>query len=204
MKRLLLIAGLVVSASRAEETAANKTIDAVSGLKGFSSAPKCPIGTHAVASQGLQPYRCLRDDVYRTYKLGGEMSFEYPHGFSPRDGWKEDVPTISFTLDTAAAGKPVMITITKVEHAHPAYIDLEGALAKDKDWQDAKDGGSISIAGISSRLTFVAGESKTVYVPLSQDDYYTIVYSAPAETYAAHLHAFEHLLKTLWVSRRES
>ncbi len=199
-----MIAGLVLSASRADETVPKQTIEAASGLKGFSSAPKCPIGTHAVASRGLQPYRCLRDDLYRSYKLGGEMSFEYPRGFEPRDGWKEDVPTISFTLDSAAAGKPVMITITKIEHAQPAYIDLEGALAKDKDWQDAKDGGSVTIAGIASRLTFVAGESKTAYVPLAQDNYYTIVYSAPAEAYGVHLAAFEHLLKTLRLSRRES
>jgi hypothetical protein len=204
VKALLIVAGLVLSSVRADEADPKKTIGAIGGLKGFASTPKCPVGTHAVASRGLQPYRCERDAPYLSYTLVGEMSFEYPRDFQPLDGWKEDVPTVSFTLNSKAAGKPVTITITKIERAQAAYIDLEAALAKDKDWQDAKDGGTVTIAGIASRTTFVVGESKTAYVPFSKDDYYTIVYSAPAEAYAAHIGAFEHLLKTLRLTGRSS
>mgnify|MGYP001594886141 FL=1 len=153
MKELLFVAGLIAAPARAGE------VGALSGLKGFPTAPKCPSGTRAVASSGLQPYRCVREAPYLSYTLAGEMSFEYPRNFQPLDGWKEDVPTISFTLDSKSAGKPVMITITKVERAQAAYIGLEAALAKDKDWQDAEDGGTLTVAGIASRLTFVAGET---------------------------------------------
>ena len=201
-----------------------KGFGAVAGPQGFKARPKCPRGTRAVAStDGLQRYRCVRvlagktdpdllpmaqparvlgEDSYRLYTVPAEMSFEYPLVLQPRDGWKEEVPTLSFTFDDGSPGKPVMITITKVGPTQPAFIDLDTAVGKDKEWQNAKDGGSMRVAGIQARLTVVAGESQTAYVPLAAGAYYAIVYSAPVESYGAHLGSFHRLLKTMKLTRR--
>lgn len=172
----------------------------------------CPPGKRKVRTNDpLAPFQCIAqssrvqsigEDAYRRYAVPAEMSFEYPRMLQPRDGWKEEVPTLSFTLDDGRPGKPVMITITKVEPSQPTFIDLDSALAKDKEWQGAKDGGSVPVAGVKARVTFVSGESKTAYIPLAADAYYAVVYSAPVESYDLYLGAFNRLLKTLKLTRR--
>lgn len=172
----------------------------------------CPPGKRKVrTADPLNPYQCiaqssrvtkLGEDSYRRYNVPAEMSFDYPRMLQPRDGWKEEVPTLSFTLDDGSPGKPVMITITKVEPSQPTYVDLEAAAAKDKDWQGAKDGGVVPVAGVKARVTFVSGESKTAYIPLAGDAYYAVVYSAPVESYDVYLSAFNRLLKSMKLTRR--
>lgn len=172
----------------------------------------CPPGKRKVrTSDPLNPYQCvaqsariktISEDAYRRYSVPAELSFEYPRMLQPRDGWKEDVPTLSFTLDDGSPGKPVMITITKVEPSQPTYMDIETAAGKDKDWQGAKDGGLVPVAGIRARVTFVSGESKTAYVPLPHDAYYAVVYSAPVESYDLYLGAFNRMLRTMKITRR--
>jgi len=158
----------------------------------------------------LNPFRCvaqssriktISEDSYRRYSVPAELSFEYPRMLVPRDGWKEDVPTLSFTLDDGSPGKPVTITITKVEPSQPTFIDIGTAVDKDKDWQGAKDGGMVPVAGVKARITFVSGESKSAYIPLPADAYYTVVYSAPVESYDVYLGAFNRLLKTMKITR---
>jgi len=172
----------------------------------------CPPGKRKVrTTDPLNPYQCvaqstrvrvITEDAYRRYAVPNELSFDYPRMLLPRDGWKEDVPMLSFTLDDGSPGKPVMITITKVEPSQPTFVDLEGAIAKDKDWQGAKDGGMVPVAGRKARITFVSGESKTAYVPLPHDAYYSIVYSAPVESYDAYLSAFNRVLKSMKLTGR--
>ena len=145
--------------------------------------------------------KTISEDAYRRYTVPAELSFEYPRMLQPRDGWKEDVPTLSFTLDDGSPGKPVTITITKVEPSQPTFIDIEAAAAKDKEWASAKDGGLVPVAGVKARVTFVSGESKTAYVPLPADAYYAVVYSAPVESYDLYLSAFNRLLKTMKIVR---
>ncbi len=171
----------------------------------------CPAGKRKVRTNDpLRPYQCvtqatrmakISEDSYRRYSVPAEMSFEYPRMLQPRDGWKEDVPTLSFTLDDGSPGKPVSITITKIMPSQPTYIDMAAAITKDKEWQGAKDGGNVPVAGVKAPVTFVAGESKTAYVALAGDQYYTIVYSAPVEVYENYLAAFNRLLKTMKLVR---
>lgn len=233
----------------------------IAGPRGFKENPRCPRGTRAVLSEGLQKHRCVRaargdaepelapmtgfqkasalepggdekcppgkiwmrtNDVlrphqcvakaglkrvpgaeaYRRYTVPAEMSFEYPRALQPRDGWTEEVPTLSFTHDSGLPGKPVTITITKVAPSQPTYIDIEGAAAKDKEWQGAKDGHFVPAGGRQARVTIVPGESKTAYIPLSAGAYYAVVYSAPAESYNLYLGAFDRVLKTMTLTRR--
>lgn len=171
----------------------------------------CPAGTRKVRTKNPQePFQCaplprreepLRADSYRRYTVAAEMSFDYPRTLQPRDGWKEEVPALSFTLDDGSPGKPVMITITKVHPSQPTYIDLDAAVSKDKEWQNAKDGGSVPVAGVKARITFVSGESKTAYIPLTGGAYYAIAYSAPVESYDLYLGAFDRLMKTMKITR---
>lgn len=171
--------------------------------RGFKTQLKCPRGTRAASSNdGLQKHRCVREDAYLRYEVPAELSFEYPRMFQPRDGWKEEVPTLSFTLDDGSPGKPVMLTITKVAPSQPTFIDLEAAVKKDREWQGASDGGILPVVGVKARVTVVAGEAKTAYVPLAAGVYYAVVYSAPAESYDLHLGAFNRLLKTMTLTRR--
>lgn len=172
----------------------------------------CPPGKRKVRTNNpLNPYQCVAqssrvktigEDAYRRYSVPAEMSFEYPSMLRPRDGWKEEVPTLSFTLDDGSPGKPVMITVTKVLPSHPTFVEREAAILKDKEWLGAKDGGLVPVAGIKARVTFVSGESKTAYIPLADDAYYTVVYSAPVESYDLYLSAFNRLLKTMKITRR--
>ncbi|OGS39356.1 MAG: hypothetical protein A2506_11280 [Elusimicrobia bacterium RIFOXYD12_FULL_66_9] len=105
------------------------------------------------------------------------------------------------TLDDGSPGKPVTITVTKYEQRQPTYQELDSAIARDIEWQRAQDGGVIPVAGLKARLTYVPGDARTVYLPLSQDSYYSFVYSAPAETYDSYLPTFQHLLKSLRLYR---
>jgi len=172
----------------------------------------CPPGKRKVrTSNPLNPYQCVAqssrvktigEDAYRRYTVPAEMSFEYPRMLQPRDAWKDEIPTLSFTLDDGSPGKPVMITITKVEPSQPTFIDIEAAAAKDRDWQGAKDGGHVPVAGVRARVTFVSGESKTAYIPIGSDAYYAVAYSAPVESYDLYLSAFNRLLKTMKLIRR--
>ena len=172
----------------------------------------CPPGKRKVrTSNPLNPFQCvaqssrmsrISEEAYRRYSVPAEISFEYPRMLQPRDGWKEDVPTLSFTLDDGTPGKPVMITVTKVDPTQPTFVDMQTAISKDKDWQSAKDGGLVLVAGVKARITFVSGESKTAYIPLPADAYYAVVYSAPVESYDLYLSAFNRLLKTMRITRR--
>lgn len=173
----------------------------------------CPAGkTKVRTNDPLQPFQCvvqasrlkrLREESFRRYTLPGEASFDYPREFAPLDSWREDPPTLSFTLDDGSPGKPVTLTLTKYAPSQPSYQTLDDAVAKDKDWQNAKDGGTVLSAGVKARVTFVAGESKTAYIPLSDGSYYSLVYSAPVEAYENYLDAFNRVLKTLRVVRKK-
>lgn len=172
----------------------------------------CPKGKRKVrTADPLRPFQCvtqatrmakISEESYRRYSVPAELSFDYPRALQPRDGWKEEIPTLSFILDDGSPGKPVSITITKIEPSQPTFIDIDAAVLKDKEWQGANDGGHVPSAGVKARITFVAGESKTAYIPLSRDAYYTVVYSAPVEAYEIYLAAFNRLLKTMKIVRR--
>ena len=167
----------------------------------------CPPGNRKVrTTDPLNSYQCIAqssrvraisEDGYRRYTVPKELSFDYPRMLLPRDGWKEDVPTLSFTLDDGSPGKPVTITITKVDPSQPTFVDIAAAVAKDKDWQGAKDGGMVPVAGLRARITFVSGESKTAYIPLPNEAYYSVAYSAPVEAYDVYLSAFNRVLKSM-------
>jgi len=173
----------------------------------------CPPGKRKVrTTDPLNPYQCVvqaarirstGEDSYVRFEIPRELSFEYPRTFRLQDGWREDVPSLSLSRDDGSLGKPVSITITKFESRQPTYQDLDVSMTRDIEWQKAKDGGVLTVAAIRSRVTYVPGDTRTVYVPLSNQSYFTFIYSAPAEAYEANLPAFQRLLKSLKLSRKE-
>lgn len=152
--------------------------------------------------RGSRPGRPLGPGAYRRYAVPRELSFEYPRRFRAQDSWKEDVPTLYFALDDGSAGKPASITVTRNDAGAPGYVDLGAAISRDRDWQHARDDGTTVVAGLRARVTMVARQTRSVYLPISPESYYTIVYSAPSDVYATYLPAFTRLLKTLRLDPR--
>lgn len=175
----------------------------------------CPPGKRKVrTTDPLRPFQCvsqatrvtaLSEDAYRKWVTAGELSFEYPRMFRPQDNWKDEVPTVVFTLDEDRGGKPVTITVSRVDHDQPTFQDMDSAIAKDKEWQGASDGGSgrVGPSALPARFTYVVGETRTAYVPAGKDRYYQLVYSAPVESYELYLPAFNRMLKTLALLKRK-
>ena len=169
---------------------------------------RCPQGTRPVVETGrsLQPYRCERasggdpapdEGSYQRFSVSGQLSFEYPSAFRVQDAWSEDVPTLYLKIDDAAAGKPVTITITRYDASQSDYQAMSEAIRRDVEWQGAKDSGTQTIARASARVTDLPGDTRSVYLPVSKESYYSFVYSAPAGSYEKHLPAFSRLLKSL-------
>lgn len=171
----------------------------------------CPPGKRKVrTADPLNPFQCvvqagriarLGDEAFRRYSLAREMTFDCPREFKVEDAWKEDIPSLHLSLDDGSPGKPVSLVITKYEPSQTTFQDLDSAIAKDREWQGAKDAGVMSVSGARARVTYVPGETRTAYLPLSKDAYMTIVYSAPVEAFDTYLPAFNRLLKTLKLAR---
>lgn len=188
---------------------ARAALKPASGPKGFAAPLRCPRGTHPVAAHGaLQAFRCVRagsadeDGDPVRFEVPGEISFEYPSSFHPQNAWKDSVPTVYLTLDGPTAGKPVAITVARYDPGQDDYRSLEEAVARDVSWQSAQDLGVATVAGRRARVTAVAGEARSVYLPAAEESYYSFVYSAPADAYAKHLPAFARLLRTLRLAGR--
>lgn len=175
----------------------------------------CPPGKRKVrTTDPLNPFQCVSqatrvtsfgDDAYRKWSVPFELSFEYPKMFRPQDNWKDEVPTLVFTLDEDRGGKPVTITLSRIDHDQPTFQDLDSAVSKDKEWQGATDGGTgrVGPASLPARFTYVAGETRTAYVPIGKDAYYQLVYSAPVESYEQYLPVFNRMLKTFTTLKRK-
>lgn len=219
------VAGDSLQPYRCVRVEAGETDPDLSPLRGDADAPMatreeaesdpmtrgCPPGKRKVrTTDPLNPYQCVvqatrvrstGEDSYVRFSIPHEMSFEYPRTFRPQDAWKDEVPTLYLTMDDGGAGKHVTITVTKYEQHQPTYQELDSAVARDIEWQRAHDGGTIPVAGIKSRLTYVPGDTRTVYIPISRESYYSFVYSAPAEAFDLNLQAFQHLLKSLRIQQ---
>lgn len=171
----------------------------------------CPAGKRKVRTNDpLHPFQCviqasrmhtLDEGSFTRFSMPHQLSFDYPRTFRVQDAWKEDVPTLYLKLDETSAGKPVTITITRYDQSQTTYQEMDSAIARDVEWQGAKDGGEMPLAGGRARVTFVPGDSRSVYLAVSKESYYSFVYSAPSDSYETYLPAFARLLKTLRLDR---
>jgi hypothetical protein len=167
----------------------------------------CPPGQRKVRTNDpLQPFHCvaqssrvhvLNEGSYGRYVIPGQIAFDYASAFKIQDAWKEDVPTMYLKIDDGAAGKPVTITITKYVSSQSTYQEMSEAIAHDVEWQGARDGGNQVVGRVRGRVTYIPGDTRSVYLPASKDSYYSLVYSAPADSYEVYLPAFSRLLSSL-------
>ncbi|MDE2491771.1 MAG: hypothetical protein KGM24_13070 [Elusimicrobia bacterium] len=171
----------------------------------------CPGGKVLIHTvDPLKPYVCVsqsqrlvpvQSGTFVRYTIHGKISFEYAPPFRIEDSWKDSVPTLYLALDRSARGKPVTITITHYEQDQTSYQEMGDAIQKDFDWLGARDGGLIPVAGRRARVTYVPGDTRSVYLPVSRESYYSFVYSAPADAYETYLPVFQRLLETLRLGR---
>jgi hypothetical protein len=214
---LAALAALAAGAARGADPAPADVLGPMSVRSGFSSKPRCPHGSHPVAPSGksLQSYRCAPGDapgsaapdsaapgIAERFSVPHELSFEKPASFRVDDAWSEDVPTLYLRLDGDRPGKPVTITITRLDARQSTYEPLKKAVARDVQWQGARDEGTVTLAGAKARATSVPSDTRSVYLPLGKDSYYSFVYTAPADAYERNLPAFMRLLKSLKVEPR--
>jgi hypothetical protein len=167
----------------------------------------CPKGKRKVRTNDpLQPYQCvvqasrmhtLSDGSYGRFVIPAQIAFDYASAFRVQDAWKEEVPTLFLKIDDSAAGKPVTITVTRVIESQSTYQEMSEAITHDVEWQGAKDGGTQVVAGARARVTYIPGDTRSVYLPAGKDSYYSFVFSAPADSYEIYLPAFSRLLKSL-------
>ena len=164
----------------------------------------CPRGMRKVRkNDAAHPYQCaplpsLKPDAsLQRYSISGQISFDYPSAFRIQDAWNEDVPTLFLKIDDGAAGKPVTITITRYASSQSTYQEMGDAIKRDVEWQGAKDGGTLKMGKAAARVTDLPGDTRSVYLPVSKESYYSFVYSAPADSYETYLPAFSRLLKSL-------
>jgi hypothetical protein len=152
-------------------------------------------GAPAPAATARSPRRAL--GAYGRYSIPRQIAFEYPTAFHIQDAWTEDVPTLYLRIDDDAAGKPVTITITRYAKGQNGYQEMSAAIAHDVEWQGAKDAGTQTVARARARVTAISGDTRSVYLPVSKESYYSFVYSAPADSYSTYLPVFSRLLKSL-------
>jgi hypothetical protein len=201
----VLVVTVLALLARAESGHEPSRLATVRGPKGFAREVACPTGSRRVATPvALQPYKCVfttpeeaLNADFAAYRVPGEFDFEYPRVFQLQDQWKEDVPTLFLQLDENRAGKPVTITVTRYDPAQAGFEPMNALIAHDVDWLDAQDGGVVELDGRQARVTFVAQDTRSVYLPIAKDSYYAFVYSAPAAAYDESLPAFKRMLKSL-------
>ncbi len=134
---------------------------------------------------------------YGRFSVPGEIAFEFPKAWHITDAWKDSPPAIYIVFDAGRGGKPVSLTMTLAEPGGPGYQDMDLAMLKEREWQDAvPEPGRVKVDGKPTRLLAVKGSSRSAYVDAGGGRYFTLNYSAPGDLYEAYQPAFERLLRT--------
>ncbi|HBL19141.1 MAG: hypothetical protein A2X36_01615 [Elusimicrobia bacterium GWA2_69_24] len=171
------------------------------------TAPRgeCPEGTTKILTENpFEPVQCLSSDStkrlkrlrYRSFKVQGQLSFQYPDGWHLTDAWKDEQPSIYIMLDTERDGKPVSLSINRHMRKDADFADLETRIWREQDWHGFKRVGKTEVSGRSATLLSVKGESDLVFVPIV-NGYLAIAFSSPTDLYEVYSPAFRRLLDTL-------
>lgn len=166
----------------------------------------CAEGMKRVKTEDpFEPFRCLPQaspkaaltaDSFRRYTIPGEISFDYPKDWKLTDAWKDETPTLFIIFDPALGGRQVTMVVTRLERGQTGYQEMERHILEEKEWQGARESAPGRVAGLPARFTQVQGQSRAAYVAQGADRYYTLVFTAPGDLFAAYEPAFSRLLKT--------
>jgi hypothetical protein len=129
------------------------------------------------------------------------IAADIPKDWHLIDAWKDETPTLYLEQGAQREGKQVTMVVSKIAPGQEGYVDMPTAISREKQWQEAKDGGSIKVGGVAARLTYVPHESRTAYVPTGRGTYYTLIYSAPDTLYDGYKPAFDRLLASFQAAR---
>jgi len=164
---------------------------------------RCGKGTRPVDSgDPFDPIRCVPSQRarpvrlhYTVYRIGGEMSFRYPKGWSLNDAWRKTPPSVLMMPDESSDGRPVTLGISREREGTPDYADLKTRVWQEKDWHGAVEKGTARVAGREAVLLEVPSSAAMALVPM-KDGYYVLSYSAPSELFVHFEPAYRTLLSS--------
>lgn len=139
---------------------------------------------------------------YARYEIKGALQFEHPLGWHIEDGWTDEVPTVYVEYDTRRQGRQVTLVISKIARGQTGFEDMDTAIAKEIEYQNSADAGSGRVGGFPARFTRLAEQTRTAYVRISDESYYTATYSAPDDLFKTFEPVFERLLSSLRFARQ--
>jgi hypothetical protein len=139
---------------------------------------------------------------YTGYQMQGVMQFDTPKDWHLTDAWHDDVPTLYIEYDTGRQGKQPTLVITKYARGQEGWQDMDTAIAQEKEFQNSKEGAPTRVSGLPARATFVAKESRSVYVDAGKDEYYQLSYAASEDLFPVFEPAFKRLVSSFRLSRR--
>jgi hypothetical protein len=129
------------------------------------------------------------------------LQLSLPRGWHVTDAWSDEVPTVYVEEDARRRGKPVTMLVSRLAPGQEGYETMADAIAKEKEYQGAKEGPPRRVSGLEARQTVVAGETRSAYVDAGGGVYYLLSFSAPKEVFSSYEPAFEKLLSSARLGR---
>jgi hypothetical protein len=139
---------------------------------------------------------------YLRYTIKDQIQFEYPGEWHVVNGWSDEVPSIYIEFDTGRQGRQVTLAISKLVNGQNGWTDAESAMAQEKQMQNADETGHGRVGGFPAKFTAVAGATKTAYILVSFDEYYTLNYSAPEDLFNRFAPVYDRLLRTFKIAKK--
>ena len=156
-------------------------------------------GKAPAPAAGVPGFKAPR--AYTRYTVRGQFQLDAPTGWHISDGWDDEVPTFYIELDTGRQGKQVTLVVSKNWKGQEGYLDEDAAVAREKDWQNARERAPGRVGGFPARFTEIARGAETAYVATGEDSYYILSYTAPDDLFSTFEPAYRRLLDSFRVSR---
>ena len=117
------------------------------------------------------------------------------------DGWTDAVPTLYFEYDTGRQGKQVTLVISRITKDQDDFEEMETAIEHEKEYQNSADGGKGTVGTFPAKFTYLTNTSRTAYVSISREQYFTISYSAPEDLFKTYMPVYKRLLQSFKVGK---
>lgn len=166
-----------------------------------SLAPEDPAHPQAAAAPPGAPAAFRPPEAYLRFTVRSQFQVELPKGWHVHDGWTDEVPTFYGEFDTGRNGKQLQLVIAKQVKGQEGWVDLDTAVARDKEWQNAAESRPSRVAGFPARETYVSKASRTTYVAYDGYGYYTLSYSAPEDLFSVYEPAYRRMLESFTLSK---
>ncbi|MBI3554416.1 MAG: hypothetical protein HY077_18115 [Elusimicrobia bacterium] len=162
-------------------------------------APKTP---GAKTQAAAPPSSFVAPSDYLRYTVKGHMQFEYPRDWHLVNGWSDEVPTIYIEFDTGRQGRQVTMVLSRITRAQADFEDVESAIAREKEYQNSAETAKGRVGSFPARFTALADASRTAYVLVGDDDYFTLSYGAPDDLFKTFEPVYKRLLRSFKVAKR--